>query len=129
LGAENSWTCTAAHSLGLALRAQARLDEAEPLLHEAADGRRKVLGPDHPRTLNSVTAYASLLADTARFADAERELLQSAQDAHLEDGPAPPGQMILVRTIAQVYEMWDKAEPDSGHAAQAASWRAKESAN
>jgi hypothetical protein len=48
------------------LQARARPSEAEPLMREAMQGRREVLGPRHPQTLNAMGNLADLLRQRGR---------------------------------------------------------------
>ena len=47
--------------MGSLLQAQGKLDEALPLLEEALEGRRRVLGDDHPNTLETIELHEELL--------------------------------------------------------------------
>lgn len=49
------------------LFAQARFDEAEPLIKRSLDIREKVLGPEHPDVAVSVNTYAELLTSRVRM--------------------------------------------------------------
>jgi hypothetical protein len=48
-------------SLASSLKAQERLAEAQPLMLEALEGKRRSLGSSHPDTLSSINNYALLL--------------------------------------------------------------------
>ena len=50
-------------NLGLSLKAQGRLPEAEPLLEAALEIYRRILGNEHRRTLQSMNNLAQLLQD------------------------------------------------------------------
>ena len=70
------------NNLGNVLRAQGRLREAEPLLREALEKRRRVLGEEHPSTLRSINSLGVLLQAQGRLREAEpyfREALEQQQ--------------------------------------------------
>ena len=48
---------------------QGKVAEAEPLMREALEGRREVLGPRHPDTLSSAKWAAKLLNESGRAED------------------------------------------------------------
>jgi tetratricopeptide (TPR) repeat protein len=55
-----------------------RSAEAEALHRQALEGRRRALGPTHPRTLSSQERLAATLASLGQFADAERLAAETA---------------------------------------------------
>ena len=55
---EEKWTFM--NQLGMLLKGQGKLMEAQPLLERALKGREETLGPMHPDTLKSVTNLAGL---------------------------------------------------------------------
>ena len=68
---------------------QDKLAEAEALYREALAGRRKVLGDEHPETLESVRSLAGVLREQGKLDEAEpvyREALEGRRkvlgDAH-----------------------------------------------
>jgi hypothetical protein len=52
------------------LKDQGQLEEAEPLLREALDGRRETLGDRHPATQNSISNLAGLLHAQGKLEEA-----------------------------------------------------------
>ena len=63
---------------------------AEPLLGESLEGRRRVLGEEHPDTLSSIHNLAVLFKDQARYAEAEpllREALEGRRRVLREEHP------------------------------------------
>lgn len=70
-GEKHPTTITAMYDWGfflLVIKHQA--EAAEPYLRSALEGRRRVLGRDHPLTLNSVGSMAALMRDLGRLEDA-----------------------------------------------------------
>ena len=59
------------NNLGLLLKEQGKLEEAEVLSRRALEGSERVLGVDHPDTLNSVNKLGSLLQDQGKLEEAE----------------------------------------------------------
>ena len=62
---EHPATLQSVHNIASLLAAQERLDEAERLAREAVDGRRVVLGADHPKTLESVELLETITRERA----------------------------------------------------------------
>jgi len=76
--------------MGFLLQAEGALAEAEPLLREAMDGRRRVLGENHVNTLISMNNYAALLLAEQKLEEAEpifRDALEKSQIILGEDHP------------------------------------------
>jgi len=63
--------------LGMALRFQRRTDEAETVLRQALEERRKAWGADHPRLCGTLTHLAFVLMNKGKLAEAE-ELAQES---------------------------------------------------
>ena len=59
------------NNLAALYHAQGRYGEAEPLLKRALDGRERVLGKEHPDTLQSVNNVATLYYAQGRYGEAE----------------------------------------------------------
>ncbi len=53
MGAEHSSTLNSRHHLAAAYREAGRADEAVPLLEQTLQARERVLGSDHPDTVNT----------------------------------------------------------------------------
>jgi hypothetical protein len=64
-------TLDAAERLGWLLGRLGRLDEAEALLRQNVDDRRRVLRPEHEDTLRSIYLLSRLLRHRKAFAEAE----------------------------------------------------------
>ena len=79
LGDDHPDTLTSIFSMGVLLRTQGKLIEAEPYCRDALEGRRRVLGDDHPETLMSINNMGLLLGSQGKYAEAEpyhREALE-----------------------------------------------------
>lgn len=51
-------------------RLQRRFDEAEPLFNHALQTRRRILGAEHPKTLNSMNSFGLMLRDAGKYSEA-----------------------------------------------------------
>ena len=54
MGEEHPWTLVVKHGLAVLYKEQARYEQAEPLLLEAANGRIEKLKLQHPKTQESI---------------------------------------------------------------------------
>ncbi len=73
--------------MGFLLQLRGKLAEAEPYWREALEGRRRVLGDEHPHTLISINSMGGLLNSQGRLAEAEpyfREALATAERLRTE---------------------------------------------
>ncbi len=89
-------------------------DQAEPLLEQALEGRRELLGPEHAETADSQFHLANLLWQQGRFDDAV-PLYQSSIDTRRRAlGPEHPDLADSLNGLAIVYwnqGRYDDAEP------------------
>lgn len=60
-GPDHPQTLANVHNLSLVLQARWENRSAEIMLRRAAEGRRKVLGPNHPDTLTSEKCLAAVI--------------------------------------------------------------------
>jgi tetratricopeptide (TPR) repeat protein len=65
--------------MGALLQHQGKLAEAEGYFREALEGRRRVLGPDHPLTALSLRNLAGLFNKQRRFAEAQPLLREALE--------------------------------------------------
>ncbi|MBX3323126.1 MAG: tetratricopeptide repeat protein, partial [Phycisphaeraceae bacterium] len=70
LGEEHPNTLIFIHNMGALLRAQGKLDQAEPLFREAMENSRRMLGEEHPNTLTFISNMGLLLRQQGRHQDA-----------------------------------------------------------
>ena len=70
-GGGGAGTLASIEHLAGCLRAQGRLEEAEPLCRRALGGSEKKLGPEHPDTSASINNLAVLLMSQGRLEEAE----------------------------------------------------------
>ena len=113
LGAESPATLITLSNLGVLLRLQNKLDEAEPYHVEALEKRRRVLGEDHPSTLISVSNMGDLRKAQGRLDEAEPYVTEALDKRRRILGPDHPqtlgsaAQMGELRTLQQ---RWAEAE-------------------
>ncbi|MBC8105710.1 MAG: tetratricopeptide repeat protein, partial [Anaerolineae bacterium] len=89
LGNEHEDTLVSVNHLGLVLRANGNLNEAEPLWREAAGTGTRAFGPDDPRTVLWTFNLAHLVEDRGDLADAEklyRRVLESWRRTNPDNG-------------------------------------------
>jgi tetratricopeptide (TPR) repeat protein len=79
------------------------LQDAEPLARESLALRRAALGPDHPDTLASAHALASLLSSTGRFDEARELLLDTRERLARTVGDEDPLSLRVGATLGGVY--------------------------
>ncbi|MFC1795374.1 tetratricopeptide repeat protein, partial [Planctomycetota bacterium] len=60
LGEDHPWTLTSMYDLAIVYKEQGDYDKAEPLLHEAVEGRLLKLGDTNPHTLESINHLIEL---------------------------------------------------------------------
>jgi len=101
-------------SLPRLLKAQGKLDEAEPLLREALRARRETLGDRHPDTLVSINNLGSLLKAQGKLDEAE-PLLREALRARRETlGDRHPDTLVSINNLGSLLKAQgklDEAEP------------------
>src|SRR5690606_31308873 len=68
-------TLMAVNNIGLLRQAQGRFTEAEAIHREALAGYRRVLGDDHPFTIQRFSNVATAMAGQGRMAEAEELLI------------------------------------------------------
>eukprot|EP00798_Chlamydomonas_sp_ICE-L_P020038 gene20038-26753_t len=75
-------------------RAMGQYTEAEPMYQQALEGRKHVLGADHPDTIRSVELLAGCISDQGRYQEAEpvyRQALEGKKRVLGADHPATLG--------------------------------------
>ncbi len=90
LGDEHPDTLSSIGSMGMLLRWQGRLAEAEPYLRESLEKRRRLLGDEHPQTLASIVSLGLLLSDQGKYTEAQpyyRDALEKRRRVLGDDHP------------------------------------------
>lgn len=103
------------------------LDEAEALSRYAHLVRTEILGADHALTREARFFRARVHLARAEFAEAATllEPFLPPEDGTRLEGPFA---VKLPEVLVELYEGWERAEPEAGHSARAARWRAVRSA-
>ena len=111
--------------LGMILIDKAEHNEAETLLRECLSIRKEALPEDHWRNASAKSVLGASLAGQGMLAEAEPMLLEGY--AGLKDNPSASDirKREALERIVELYDAWQAAEPDAGHDAKAAEWRAK----
>ncbi|CBF80763.1 hypothetical protein AN8541.2 [Aspergillus nidulans FGSC A4] len=86
--------------LGSVLAYQGKYEEAEVMHRQALRGREKVLGPEHPNTLVSVSQLGSVLAGQGKYEEAEAMHRQALQGYKKVLGPEHPNTLISMQNLA-----------------------------
>jgi len=84
------------------LDAMARLTEAEPLVRQALQVGERVLGPEHPSTLDSVNNLAALLESKGDYAGALPLYQRALEASERVLGPEHPDTLASVNNLAFV---------------------------
>jgi len=125
LGDEHPDTLRPISNMGALLRALGQLEEAERLGAEAVATARRVLPEGHWHTAVFLGHHARTLAAMERFAEAEEQYLEAQAFFEAALGPDHDRTITNIRSLADLYDAWHAAEPDAGHDARAAQWRAR----
>jgi tetratricopeptide (TPR) repeat protein len=119
----------AKNSLAGVLTRQGKLDDAEPLSRSAAADFARVEGNTSLSTQKARETLARLLIARKDFAGAEAVLLESHQGAterlSKRKITGANDDRSSITKLIELYEAWHTAEPDKGHDATAAEWKAK----
>jgi len=124
-GDDHPQTAISINNLGAMLRDIGSLEEAERLGAEALRTARGILPPGHLYLAAFGSQQARTLAALGRYAEAEALALEAVATAESYFGPHGGRTSELVLFVADLYNAWHAAEPDAGHDAKAAEWRAR----
>lgn len=124
LGDEHPFTLRSINLMGELLISLGQLDKAMPYIRESLDTCRRVLGEEHPETLRSINNMGNLLHSLGRSDEAEPLLLEAA--AGIEKLPPKHSlRAAAAENLVKLYEARQAAEPQGGHEAKVAKWRAE----
>jgi tetratricopeptide (TPR) repeat protein len=101
-------------------------EDVERLTHECLDAPDAALPGDHWTRAQATALLGRLRLDQRRYAEAERLLLDA--DRMLRLAPSRNGHIIASneRTLLELYEAWQKAEPASDRSTDIARWRSSQ---
>jgi non-specific serine/threonine protein kinase/serine/threonine-protein kinase len=113
------------NNLGRSMYGLGRLDEADEYGDRAVRRARNGVAPGHWLIGSCLRYHAQTLLEMQRFKEAETELSEALEILAAAMGPAHPRTLDAGTAFAELYDTWDATDPDHGHAAKAAEWRAK----
>jgi tetratricopeptide (TPR) repeat protein len=99
-------------NLASTYRNQRRWKEAEELQVQVVETRKRILGPDHPDTLNSMANLSSIYQDQRRLKEAEEVMVQVMETRKQLLGPEHPVTLNSMSNLASIYrdrERWKEA--------------------
>ena len=76
--------------------------EAENLVRETLDTRRRVLGPEHPDTVHSMSHLSNLLSDEGHYAEAEKMKRETLDIQRRVLGPEHPETLMSMVDLSQI---------------------------
>ncbi|MGE3109522.1 MAG: tetratricopeptide repeat protein [Phycisphaerales bacterium] len=91
---------SALNDLGHLFKLRDAFEESEPMLREAAERARQVLGPDHVLTIGCTINLTSVLHRRERFAEAEELLIRTTESAERTLGPLHRTTMVSMNNLA-----------------------------
>jgi hypothetical protein len=108
--------------MGALLHGEGKLAEAEPYYREALEKQRRILGDDHPDTLNTINNLGLLLQDLRKLDQAEPFLREALEKSRLLRGDDHPS------TIQTMYNLCGLLIRTGEHAEVTALMEPKEAA-
>ena len=96
-----SWAATL-HNLAYTIAAQGRHRESEHLFRQTLNGRRRLLGDDHPATSTTRHMLALVIADQGRHAEAVQLLRQALASQERVLGSQHPDTQATRQAIEQM---------------------------
>ncbi|MCA9288361.1 MAG: serine/threonine protein kinase [Phycisphaerales bacterium] len=123
LGRSHPNTLVTTLSLVDCLQKQDRHADAADLAASILERAREQLPPDHWYLGSFEWVYSISLVALGRFAEAEALMLHAYQLFEQNLGPQHVRAIATARGLTNLYEKWDAAEPDAGHAEHIERWR------
>jgi len=96
--------------IGNTYQALGKYDEAEGHLVESLAIYRRVLGNEHPSTLNSIGNMGNLLSDQGKYDEAEVYYTEALEGFRRVLGNEHPYTLYSINALAELYDAWDKPE-------------------
>merc|ERR1711924_266135 len=91
---------TIGSTLGEMLRNKGKLEEAEPAFRRTFISNEEKLGPDHPRTLTSISNLADVLRLLGQLEEAEGHYRRALKSNERELGPEHPSTLASMNNLA-----------------------------
>ncbi len=124
-GADHTNTLAATIAYGTTLQLTDKFTAAESYFREALAISERTKGAGHPNTAVARRLVAENLLGQKRFADSETEILAAELVLSTHAESTPERHRAALETLIKLYDAWEAAEPDQGHAAKASPWREK----
>jgi len=124
LGEAHEYTLGTMVRLGWMYLEWGKPELAEPLLQSTVELAQAALPAGDYRTATFRYARGACLTKLERWTEAEAQLLASQRDLATWNSDHPDAGR-AAQLLGELYDAWHAAEPDAGHDAQAAEWRAK----
>jgi tetratricopeptide (TPR) repeat protein len=109
--------------MGSLLRKQGKYDEAMPYYVEALETRRRVLGDEHPNTLNSIGNMGNLLYMQGKYEEAMPYYVEALETSRRVLGDEHSSTLWSINALIKLYDAWHEVEPDASHDAKADEYR------
>lgn len=112
-------------NIGVCLKELDRHDAALASLSDSKEMFQRALPEDHPNILHPQVESAKLLIDLGKFIEAESTLLAAIDVCERSEANKRAHHGSVIKQLIRLYELWDAAEPDSGHKERGATWIAQ----
>ena len=113
------------NNLSLLLRDRGDLTASLKTGQDAVDMFTRTQGKDYWLTGYARMGRGRTLVRLKRFAEAEKELLEAERVMAAPKGVPAGRHKACLEAVVQLYEAWNKADPNADRAASAASWKTK----
>ncbi len=100
-----------------------KYEEAEVYFLEALEGKRRVLGDEHPETLNSINNMRGLLNKQGKYEEAMPYSVEALEGQRRVLGDEHPETQATINNLVDLHEDWHEVEPDASHDAKADEYR------
>ena len=124
-GEEDFLSLAIMDAIGGNLTVQGRYQEADEYLVKCLASRRRLLGDQHSDTLNTTGKLADLRFQEGKFQEAVAHMTAALNGASESLGESHPRSVIYLQLLILYHQQWHEAEPDAGHDATAAQYRAQ----
>ncbi|MCH2141126.1 MAG: serine/threonine-protein kinase [Phycisphaerales bacterium] len=124
LGNSNEGTMWSLYNMGNLLSLSGRNMEAEAHLREAIMRRSQTLGEQHPLSLDTMLGMGRFLLKSNRHDEALIYFTNAFEGFRNIHDEVHPDTVRSIKQLADFYHSWHQMDPDAGHDAKAAEYRA-----
>ncbi|MBR8829443.1 MAG: CHAT domain-containing protein [Gomphosphaeria aponina SAG 52.96 = DSM 107014] len=107
---DHPYYASSLHNLAVLYQSTGRYAEAEPLLLETKEIRKKALGDNHPDYATTLNNLASLYYTTGRFSEAEPLLIEAKEIRKKALGDRHPDYATSLNNLASLYYLMKRYE-------------------